>query len=122
MQRMQRPHDQTDHVGRVRLAETCESRDESPSSNLSCVEEEKAVRVDDASSSNAVVQRRQAVTVDAGDQGHTLSGTAGSESGEGELCQVTAQTPTRSALGNVPAFEATFRRRGRTCTARVPNA
>ena len=47
MQRMQRPHDQMDHVGRALLAETCESRDESHSSNLVRAKQEEAIRVDD---------------------------------------------------------------------------
>ena len=34
MQEVQRPHDQVDCVGRARLVESCESRDESPCSNL----------------------------------------------------------------------------------------
>ena len=36
-----------DHVGRARLAETCGSRDESPSSNLGRVKQGEAIRVDD---------------------------------------------------------------------------
>ena len=47
LQRMQRPHDRMDHVGRVRLAETCESRDDSPSPNLGRVEQGEVIGADD---------------------------------------------------------------------------
>ena len=69
--------DQVDHVDRGRLAETCGTRDESPSSNLGRGKQVEAIRVDDMDPTGSK-------GIDGGLSGGTTD--TGSPKADGTLC------------------------------------